>query len=100
MGNEKIIPEVGEIHGRNICVFRGDDQPDEWIDWLESMVSELEYLEKVSDEMDTPFNENWDTLCSTIGISDDSSFWEGEMISGHYHIGWLPQATYQKEKLI
>ena len=91
MANDDEFPEVGEVHNGHICVFRGDDQPDEWIDWLEPIVSELEHLEKTSDEMDVAFNEGWNTLCNAIGIDDDSSFWEGEMISGHYHIGWLPE---------
>ncbi|HIG27940.1 MAG TPA: hypothetical protein EYQ50_09130, partial [Verrucomicrobiales bacterium] len=106
MSDEEDYPEIGDRrHGRTlVCV--GDDKPDQWVDWLESLVSEYEELERIAEEhtvnLDTGSKreriEGWQDYCEAMGISIDGEAWESSMISGHYVMGWAELGTIRSAR--
>lgn len=87
--NEEFL-EVGEERDGKIVVYRGDDQPDEWIDWLEPLISELDYLESISDEYKVHLNiAGHIDFLGSLSITEETNFWEGDRTSGIYYYGWI-----------
>jgi len=100
------LPEIGGRRGGRILVCHGDDSPDEWVNWLESLIWEFTAIEAWSLELgfDLKVDESRTItggvlgFCETIGIEIDSSFWEGSMTSGVYHVGWVEADTLRETK--
>lgn len=95
---EDDYPEIGQRrHGRTL-VCHGDDRPDQFATWLEPLTTRFEELFSLAEEYRVdldpgdgqgPVNDLMD-FCSRLGIEFNSNPWEGWLISGNYHFGWLP----------
>ena len=101
--NEKmdpgLQPDTGDRRNGRILVCQGDDVPDDWIDWLEPLVTEFEELRERAEasELELDAGEEFGTIedvmgfCERLGIEFEVEPWEGVMISGVYQWGWLDE---------
>ena len=96
MHDEGEIPSIGgRSHGR-LLVCMGDDRPDQWAPWLESLVFEFERLEMIADEHSFKLQtgshgslRGWQDFCEAMGVEVRSEFWEGSLTSGQFVTGWI-----------
>ena len=94
-------PGIGTRSGEYICVCHGDDKPDEWVGWLDGQICDLGEIESLGETFGIPIDDEnepwglygWQEFCSQIGVTFDSTFWEGSMISGIFHVGWIKSGT-------
>lgn len=99
-------PQIGQQVDGWILVCHGDDTPTEWVEWLEPYIEAFLRLKQYSEEFGfdliagNPPQRIADVLafCEEIGVHFDSSFWEGSMISGIYHFGWMKKGTVRNTK--
>lgn len=99
-------PHIGQQSGGMILVCHGDDRPTEWADWLEPLIGEysqlLEYAEEFGFDLvpsdDASAISSVMEFCEALGISFDSNYWEGSLISGVYQFGWLPKGQLRNVK--
>jgi|GEM_PF-2802539 len=85
-----------EVDGETL-VCHGDDLPDEFVSWLDTLAHQFLYLQEKAEELgvDLVAAKSKSTLfdivdfCEEIGIDIGSRFWEGDHISGNFKIGWL-----------
>ena len=105
--NERDYPNIGGRRDGRILVCMGDDKPDEWISWLEPLVSEFEKLADIAEEHELDLDagseygkvEDWREFCNALGVSIDQEFWEGCFISGQFVTGWVtPGQTHSAKK--
>lgn len=99
-------PHIGQQSGGMILVCHGDDLPTEWADWLEALIGEYSRLQDYAEEFGfdlvpsdgAPVISSVMEFCEALGISFDSNAWEGSLISGVYHFGWIPKGQLRKIK--
>jgi len=97
MSEEAELPSIGDLLHGQVLVCKGDDQPEEWDDWLKSLVDEFEWLESTASEHDLEVHtgsdpkkiEGWSDFCEAVGVDIRTQFWEGSMISGQFVMGWI-----------
>lgn len=90
-------PQIGARVGGMVLVCHGDDWPVEFADWQEPLVDEFNKLEITASEFGldldpqdgSPPIEDVTEFCERLGIEFDTSRWEGSLISGIYHWGWI-----------
>jgi hypothetical protein len=99
--SEDDYPEIGKRRRGMVLVCHGDDLPDRFADWLQSLVTDFERLSSIASE----FGVDMDPLdgspsiidvmdfCQRLGIEFRSNMWEGSLISGIYHLGWIKVGT-------
>lgn len=84
-----------------VLVCHGDDQPDEFADWLRLLVDEFRRISSIASEWDVtvsledgsaPFPDVM-SFCDRLGINFQSNMWEGSTISGIYRFGWITSGT-------
>jgi hypothetical protein len=94
-------PEIGKRRRGMVLVCQGDDQPDQFADWLQPLVVDFERLSSLASEFDIELSAQ-DTkapivsvieFCERIGVEFSSKMWEGSLISGVYHLGWIKVGT-------
>ena len=94
-------PEIGKRRRGMVLVCQGDDRPDQFADWLQLLVVEFERLSSLaskfgielsSDDTASPIISVID-FCDRLGIKFSSKMWEGSLISGVYHFGWIKEGT-------
>jgi hypothetical protein len=103
-GREDQYPEVGDIQNGKILVCMGDYRPDRWESWLQDAVQEFEALAELGQEFGLqcvagtsgPVLHGWRDFCEAVGVSFDCDFWEGDHISGHWHMGWVEERSLKK----
>ena len=111
--SDEDYPEIGNIRNGEVLVCMGDDRPDQWEDWLESLVTEFERLEGIAKECSLDLNagrkygilDGWQEFCEVIGVNVGAEFWEGEMNSGQWVMGWIrsraiPRAERNGEEIL
>jgi len=89
--------EVGDVRGGLTLVAKGDDFPDEWDSWLDELVEGYSALvnEAVRRNLDQESlglmegPEGLKAFAEKVGVEFQIEFWEGECISGQYHLGWI-----------
>ncbi len=104
MSDEEDYPEVGDTRHGMVLVCQGDDKPQYWIDWLEPLINKYEELNEIAEEYSLNVEaesshqniNDWKDFCEAMGISIDSAFWEGSMISGHYKMGWIKARSIRR----
>ncbi len=97
MSEEAEFPSIGDLRHGRVLVCKGDDQPDEWEDWLKSLVDEFERLVSTASQHDLEVHteshphklKGWRDFCEAVGVDVRTQFWEGSMISGHFAMGWI-----------
>jgi hypothetical protein len=97
MSDEREVPTIGDCRAGSVLVCLGDDRPDQWVPWLESLVDDFEALETTANEHDLELHtgtqngelSGWQDFCEASGIDVRTEFWEGSMTSGQYVMGWL-----------
>lgn len=95
------FPELGELRRGMVLVCHGDDRPDQFADWLKTLVADFESLFSIACEFgidldpqdgSAPIVDVMD-FCQRLGIEFSSNMWEGSLISGIYRFGWLKAGT-------
>lgn len=94
-------PEIGQRRLGMVLVCHGDDRPDQFADWLLPLVVEFERLSSLASEFGidlTPEDGaspivNVIDFCERLSIEFSSTMWEGFLISGVYHLGWIKVGT-------
>ncbi len=89
-------------------VCYGDDRPDTWIDWLDTLVTEFEKLAEIAESHSLDLDlgpdyrsvQDWQEFCEAIGVNINPRFWEGSMISGQFQMGWIEPNKVHKAKKI
>lgn len=97
MINEADIPSIGDCRDGKVLVCMGDDQPDQWVGWLEELVDEFNVLRDAATahgllcRIDSQSLElgDWSGFCEEVGVELKREFWEGTLVSGHFVMGWL-----------
>lgn len=94
-------PEIGKRRRGMVLVCHGDDRPDQFADWLQPLVVEFERLSSLASEFGidltpedgaSPIVSVID-FCERLSIEFSSTMWEGSLISGVYHLGWIKVGT-------
>jgi hypothetical protein len=104
--NETDYPDIGQRRNGRILVCMGDDKPDQWISWLEPLVSEFEKLADIAEEHELDLDagseygkmEDWEEFCSALDVSIDRKFWEGFLISGQWVMGWVAPGQIRRAR--
>jgi hypothetical protein len=99
-------PEIGARRSGYILVCHGDDSPDQWIAWLEPIQSRFAELYELSEEYGFALDAGEGSrrlgsvveFLGLIGVDVRSNFWEGSLISGIYHLGWVKVGTVRAVK--
>ena len=95
------FPELGELRRGMVLVCHGDDRPDQFADWLKTLVADFASLFSIACEFgidldpqdgSAPIVDVMD-FCQRLGIEFSSNMWEGSLISGIYRFGWLKAGT-------
>lgn len=103
---EEVFPEIDDVrHGRHL-VCMGEDKPDRWSDWLNQAVMEFEGLEELANENFLTLDagrkygeiNGWQDFCEKLGVDFSSDFWEGEMNSGQWVMGWISNVAILRAK--
>jgi hypothetical protein len=97
MNDEEKMPSIGDRRHGRVLVCMGDDRPDQWAPWLESLVIDFEQLETTADERALELQSGsarrklrgWRDFCEALGVEIGSQFWEGSMTSGQFVMGWI-----------
>ena len=97
MSDEADIPSIGDCRDGKVLVCMGDDQPDQWVGWLEELVDEFNVLRDAATahgllcRIDSQSLElgDWSGFCEEVGVELKREFWEGTLVSGHFVMGWL-----------
>lgn len=84
-----------------VLVCHGDDEPDEFADWLRPLVDDFRRISSIASERDVTVSledgsapiPDVMSFCDRLGIKFQSNMWEGSMISGIYRFGWLKTGT-------
>lgn len=102
MSSDEIdYPEIGQRRRGMVLVCRGDDQPENFADWLQPLVVEFERLSGVAAEFgvnldaqdgSTPI-EDVTEFCERLGVQFNRKYWEGSLASGYYYFGWIKSGT-------
>lgn len=108
MSEEEDYPDIGDCRDGLLLVCMGDDRPDQWIDWLEELVGEYEDFRAIAEEHEVPLDagsdcgtlDGWSDFCEALGVSIESELWEGGMVSGHFHRGWIKPGTIRSAKKV
>ena len=95
------FPEIGKRRRGMVLVCHGDDRPDQFADWLQPLVADFERLFSIASEFGVDMDPqdgsapivNVMDYCQRLGIEFSSSMWEGSLISGIYHLGWIKAGT-------
>lgn len=94
-------PDIGERRGGMVLVCHGDDGPQEFASWLQPLVAGFRELDLRASDFDVDMDPQDGTdpivdvtdFCERLGISFDMNMWEGSLISGVYHWGWIKVGT-------
>ena len=105
-GSRDDYPEIGSRRGNYVLVCHGDDQPDCFASWLDTLVEKFRDLQSLAEERDIDIATSSDTepivdvmqFCEEVGVEFSSNFWEGSMVSGHYRFGWIEKGTVRAAK--
>lgn len=94
-------PEIGKRRAGMVLVCYGDDRPDQFADWLRLLVADFERLSSLTSEfgIDLTYEDGVSPIvgiidfCERLGIEFSVTMWEGSLISGFYHFGWIKAGT-------
>lgn len=95
------FPEIGISRRGMVLVCHGDDRPTQFAEWLTPLLQEYVSLQSLASEhlvelrLGDGSAELCDEMdfCQRLGIEFSSKMWEGSLISGIYHIGWIKKGT-------
>ncbi len=95
------IPSIDKRRGDKVIVCHGDDEPREFATWLQRLVDRFKRLDEIAADHDITLRTVGDPapigsvldFCERLGIDMRSDHWEGSMISGIYHVGWIKVGT-------
>ena len=103
MNEEDDLPDLGDRVDGRILVCHGDDWPEDFIGWLDPLVSEFKELLEIAERYEFALEladgqplEDVTDFCDALGIKIDRQFWEGSCISGIYHWGWITVGTQRQ----
>jgi len=89
-------PSIGERRGGWTFACVGEDRPDQWLDWLEDCVLQVERLIEATGNVAKFQNpktghtiDSWYSFCEAIGVNFDTTFIDREVASGFGHLGWI-----------
>lgn len=96
-------PDVGDVRDGRILVCHGDDEPTEFINWLESIWSQFQGLQRLSWDFNIELISkkykrtiiNFQDLFDLCGIETENNSWEGSLISGTYYWCWVEENKVQ-----
>jgi hypothetical protein len=96
-------PNLGDHRAGRTLVCHGDDRPEDFVAWLDLLVTEFIMLRDAADDLEVVLEtatgkpvEDVTEFCTAIGIQLDSNFWEGSLISGFYYFGWIEIGAEQQ----
>lgn len=112
--DDESLPDLGDCQDGHVFVCHGDDEPTEFIAWLDDLVSDFRSLRQTVQDVDVALalsesgSETVDSVmdfCERIGVIFRSNFWEGSMVSGNYRLGWMQEdavqlASWRAKKLL
>lgn len=103
MNEEDDLPELGDRVDGRILVCHGDDWPEDFIGWLDPLVSEFKEFLEIAERYEFALEladgqpmEDVTDFCEAMGVQVDRQFWEGTCISGFYHWGWITEGTQRQ----
>ncbi len=97
MSDEDDIPSIGDCCDGKVLVCIGDDEPDQWDDWLEELVDEFNSLRDAATAQGLLCRVGpkclelggWSDFCEEVGVDLNQEFWEGSLVSGQFVMGWV-----------
>ena len=100
------FPEIGMRKQGMVLVCHGDDRPTQFADWLQPIIENFERLSVIANEfgIDMDLKDGGRSIvdvmdfCQRLDIEFSSRMWEGMLISGIYHLGWLKTGTVRATK--
>lgn len=106
MVRKKEYPEIGDRKTGQTLVAMGDDFPDQWISWLDDLVGEYGEVVSLFESVNicvegldlSDSSSSRMEFAEALGVEFSSTFWEGDHISGHFQMGWIPTKEIPKAK--
>ena len=101
MLKEDQAPRLGMRRRGMVLVCHGDDQPDQFANWLGPLVVEFERISAIASDFGIALHAKAGSslmvstmdFCRELGVDFSSKMWEGSLISGIYHFGWIKEGT-------
>ncbi|MCG8049497.1 MAG: hypothetical protein N0E48_28585 [Candidatus Thiodiazotropha endolucinida] len=99
MIEEDDYPDVGDVRDERILVCHGDDEPTEFVDWLEPIWNQFKELQGLSWDFNIDLASKkykrtingFEDLFNLCDIETENNFWEGSLISGRYYWCWAEE---------